>query len=212
MSLVAPSREQVDLVEESSIDRAIRELRPEVVINAAAYTAVDRAERDHAAAYAVNAEGPRALAGCLRTAEATRLIQISTDFVFDGTKTSPYLPQDEPRPLGVYGASKLEGELAVLELMPDRCLVVRTSWLYSAHRSNFVRTMLRLIDERDDVGVVSDQVGSPTWAQGLAQAIWHWVEMPEAVGIRHWTDAGEASWYDLAMAIRQEAVDLGIIP
>jgi dTDP-4-dehydrorhamnose reductase len=207
--LVALPSAELDITDAVQIDRALAGHEPNVVINAAAYTAVDKAESDRARAQAVNAHGPALLAKAA-AARGIRLIHVSTDFVFDGSKPSPYLPGDTPNPLGVYGATKLDGERAVLEMAPDS-LVVRSAWVYSAHGNNFVRTMLRLMSERDSLGVVADQVGTPTWAKGLAQALWHAVDMPLVQGIHHWTDAGVASWYDFAVAIQEEALGLGLL-
>lgn len=210
VSLATPPRDELDLEDEASIGRQLDDVRPDVVINAAAYTAVDQAESESDAAFAVNAQGPQWIAERLQEGRA-RLIHISTDFVFDGTKASPYLPEDLPKPLGIYGASKLAGERAVLELLPYRALVVRTSWLYSAYRTNFVKSMLLLLGKREEVRVVSDQTGSPTWAVHLATAIWRWALRPTAVGVRHWTDMGVASWYDLAVAVAEEGSALGLL-
>lgn len=140
-----------------------------------------------------------------------RMIQASTDFVFDGEQSLPYLPEDATHPLGVYGESKLAGEKAVLEALPGDSLVVRTSWLYSSHGRNFVKTMLTLLAERPEVNVVVNQVGSPTWARNLAEAIWKWAALPAASGLRHFCDAGVASWYDFAVAIREQASELGVL-
>jgi dTDP-4-dehydrorhamnose reductase len=209
--LSIPARHELDLTSERSLANGLDALAPDLVINAAAFTAVDRAEAEPEAAFAVNAEGPRRLARQL-AAGGCRLIQLSTDFVFDGSSPAPYRPDDPPAPLNVYGASKLAGERAVLEQLGERALVVRTSWLYSAHRSNFVRTMLRALGERDEVRVVTDQVGSPTWAANLAAAIWRWaLQGAPSCGRRHWADAGVASWYDFAVAICDDAVAAGLL-
>jgi len=130
--------------------------------------------------------------------------------VFDGASGRPYAPDDRPAPLGVYGRTKLAGERAALGLA-DRAVVVRTAWVYSRHGQNFVRRMLGLMRERDEVRVVSDQVGTPTWAHSLADAIWTAVARPALHGVLHWTDAGVASWYDFAVAIQEEAVALGLL-
>jgi len=184
--------------------------RPDIVINAAAYTAVDRAETDAGRAYAVNADGPGNLAAAVRECGAF-LVHVSTDFVFDGRKSSPYHVDDTPCPTGVYGASKLEGERRIAALLPaERHAVVRTAWVYSCHGRNFVKTMLRLMAERQSLGVVADQIGTPTWAKGLALAVWQ-VALERLNGTHHWTDAGVASWYDFAVAIMEEARDVGLL-
>ena len=182
---------------------------PDLVINAAAYTAVDGAETKPDLAVAVNAEGPGLLARAAAGAGA-RLIHVSTDFVFDGSAQQAYGPRDETRPLGVYGHSKLAGECRVREVLPHST-VVRTSWLYSAHGANFVKTMLKLMAERDALRVVDDQVGAPTWAYGLAQALWGFAGNDSAHGIYHWTDAGSCSWYEFACAIQQLGLELGLL-
>jgi dTDP-4-dehydrorhamnose reductase len=180
------------------------------VVNAAAYTAVDAAETEVGAARAVNSEGARHLARAC-AGRGIRVLQVSTDFVFDGESTHPYTPDDATHPLGEYGRSKLAGEQAVLETSPDS-LVMRTGWLYSCFGGNFVKTMLRLMAERDELSVVSDQVGTPTWARGLADAIWAAIARPQLCGVYHWSDAGVCSWYDFAVAIQEEALAIGLIP
>ena len=140
------------------------------------------------------------------------MIQLSTDYVFDGSSGRPYGPDDEPRPLSVYGStSKKAGEDAVIEVLGDRAIVVRTAWLYSRHGKNFVKTVLRLLGEKEELDIVADEVGTPTWAHGLAEAIWQMAALESLHGIQHWTDAGVASWYDFAVAIRDEATEQGLI-
>lgn len=188
----------------------LRSLRPAVVVNAAAYTAVDKAESDPDAASRGNADGPGFLAeGCREV--GARLVHVSTDFVFDGATSRPYRPDDPPAPLGVYGATKLEGERRVLRELPHASLIVRTAWVYSSHGRNFVLTMIRLMRERGTVRVVSDQVGTPTSARDLAIALWDLIRL-EATGVHHWTDAGVASWYDLAEAVRRLGQTRGLVP
>jgi dTDP-4-dehydrorhamnose reductase len=182
---------------------------PQLVINAAAYTAVDKAESQPEAAHRGNAVGPGTLAqGCAR--QGVRLIHISTDFVFDGTASQPYLPEAPTAPLGEYGRSKRAGELAVQSAQPE-ALILRTGWVYSSFGSNFVKTMLRLMGERNELAVVTDQVGTPTWAHGLAAAVWAAAARPQLHGIYHWSDAGVCSWYDFAVAIYEEARALGLL-
>jgi len=184
--------------------------RPGLVINSAAYTAVDAAESDAERAAAVNAQGAANVAQAARDYGA-RVIHLSSDFVFDGRQGRPYAPDDEPHPLGVYGRTKLEGERAVARLGEGASVIIRSAWVYSAHRKNFVLTMLGLMREKEAVSVVSDQVGTPTWARGLAEAIWATAERPEMRGVYHWTDAGVASWYDFAVAIQEEALTAGLL-
>lgn len=209
--VVACDAAALDVTRPEAIEEVVRRERPRLIVNAAAYTGVDAAERESERAEAVNAVGAAHMAEAAKLAGA-RLIHVSTDYVFDGAQARPYTPADRPRPLGVYGRTKLAGEREVMRISGGSALVVRTSWLYSSHGRNFVLTMLRLMRERDSLGVVSDQVGSPTWARGLAQAIWAAAEAPELEGIHHWADAGVASWYDFAAAIQDEALALGLLP
>jgi dTDP-4-dehydrorhamnose reductase len=198
----------LDVTRSEMVKSVIDRERPSTVIHAAAYTDVDRAEREVDRAEAVNAVGAANVATAA-SAVGARMIYLSTDFVFDGAKGSPYLPDDIARPLGVYGRTKLTGERAVLKHRGG--LVVRTAWVYSANGRNFVRTMLTQMSTQDSVNVVSDQVGSPTWARPLAHALWHAAEQSGLTGIMHWTDAGVASWYDFAVAIQEEALAAGLL-
>jgi len=208
--VVAMNSSQLDICITDAVHKEVASLGAEVVINAAAYTAVDRAEQEKERAYAVNAVGPANIAAAVQNVGA-RFIHVSTDFVFDGHRSSPYRPEDPPAPLGVYGESKLAGEKRILATLPkDRALIIRTAWVYSRYGGNFVLTMLRLMRERDRIGVVADQVGTPTWANGLAHVIWTALDKG-LQGIHHWTDAGVASWYDFAVAIQEEALALGLL-
>jgi dTDP-4-dehydrorhamnose reductase len=203
-------REELDIVDAGQIESVLRELRPQIIINAAAYTAVDQAEKQPEQALAVNALGPENLARAA-IAMDLRLIHISSDFVFSGLKSSPYLPCDTAEPLSVYGASKLEGENAVLRIAANRALIVRTSWVYSAHGRNFVKTMLDRFANCSTVQVVADQIGSPTWARELAEVLWEMAANTDLRGVYHWTDAGVGSWYDLAVAVLEYATVLGLV-
>ena len=169
-------------------------------INCAAYTAVDLAEEQSSLAYAVNAEGPKNLAEVCQKFQTT-LIHISTDFVFDGQKRTPYLETDAPNPLGVYGASKLQGEHYIQEVMEDY-FIIRTSWLYSEYGNNFMKTMLKLSETREEINVVSDQIGSPTYAGDLAEVLIKIVlSSSKAYGLYHFSNFGAISWYDFAVEI-----------
>ncbi len=209
MTVEARTSAQLDITDLEEVSAIVGQLRPDVIINAAAYTAVDRAEEEREHAFAVNARGPahlaQAAAGC-----GARLIQVSTDYVFDGNSARPYRPLDPCHPLGSYGAGKRSGEEAVMAAA-GRWVIVRTSWLYAEAGNNFVRTMLRLMRERDALAVVADQIGSPTWARTLAQALWGVVAAPTLHGLYHWADLGVASWYDFAVAIQEEAVACGLL-
>ncbi len=205
---VAVDVDQLDVTDDDAIDAMLDRERPCAIINAAAYTAVDRAEQDADLAAAINTTAPALLARAA-AARGCKLIQISTDFVFDGLSGRPYQPDDAASPQSVYGRTKLEGERVVSAANPQS-LILRTAWLYSAHGNNFVKTMLRLMNERDRLSVVADQIGTPTWARGLAQAIWIALQR-DLHGIHHWTDAGVASWYDFAVAIAEEGLALGLL-
>ena len=206
--VVAPARAVCDLTNADHINHWFKEIRPDIVFNAAAYTAVDAAENDEANARLLNATSVGRLAQAARQYEAL-LVHVSTDFVFDGETSKPYAPDDEPNPLNAYGRTKREGEVAVLQPGGD-ALIVRTAWVYFERGKNFVNTMLRIMRERDEVRVVSDQIGAPTYARNLARALWLLAEKP-ASGLYHFTDNGVASWYDFAVAIREEATAAGII-
>jgi dTDP-4-dehydrorhamnose reductase len=207
--LVALNHDDLDVTDGDVVSKTIETLHPVLVINAAGYTAVDKAEEERDLAFAVNSEGARHLARAARGSEA-RMIHVSTDFVFDGEQGRPYRPDDEPNPLGTYGASKLEGERAATRELGDALLILRTAWVYSEHGHNFVKTMLRLMRERDTLRVVADQAGTPTWGNGLAQALWGAAHLG-LTGVHHWTDAGVASWYDFAVAIQEEASAMGLL-
>jgi dTDP-4-dehydrorhamnose reductase len=165
---------------------------------------VDLAEHHPAQAIAVNSTAVGVVAAAASRA-GSRLLHLSTDFVFDGRANRAYLPADQPNPLSVYGTSKLEGERHVLT-GPAGGLVLRTAWVYAAAGRNFVLTMLRLMREREQVSVVCDQIGAPTWAGGIGAAIWSLIETSAPGGVYHWTDLGVASWYDFAVAIQDEAL------
>ena len=210
IEITALHRVELDIADQAAVMSVIKELQPDLVINAAAYTAVDKAEEEVDRAYKVNVDGAANIARAVEDCSA-RLIHISTDFVFDGTGTKPYLPGDEPKPSGVYGTSKLQGERAVMAETSGRAVILRTAWVYSVHGSNFVQTMLRLMAEREELGVVDDQVGTPTWAKELAKTIWLIAGKTDMQGTYHWTDDGKASWYDFALAIQEEAYGLGLL-
>lgn len=209
IELLALASQELDIREPGGVAARVGTFLPQVVINAAAYAAVERAESEQEAAFAVNGQGAANLAQAARTVGAYCL-QVSTDFVFDGEQSRPYLPTDRTNPLGVYGASKLAGEQLALAAYPEGLAVVRTAWLYSAFGNNFVTTMLRLMAERETIGVVADQVGTPTWGRGLAEALWQMCCV-QPKGIWHWTDAGVASWYDFAVAIQEEGLACGLL-
>ena len=202
--LIATDYEELDISKRKTVRDQVAEINPACLINAAAYTDVDEAESNPETAYAVNKDGAVFLAQAASKVGA-RFIQISTDYVFNGRKATPYLPDDETDPVNVYGSSKLAGETGVRDALDDQCVILRTAWVYGASGKNFVNTMLKLIPERNPLRVVADQIGTPTWTGTLSRVIWRAVERPELAGIYHYTDAGVASWYDFAVAIAEEA-------
>jgi dTDP-4-dehydrorhamnose reductase len=208
---IACTHADLDIGGGDAVRDCIGRHRPSVIINAAAYTAVDKAESEAALAQRINAQGPGHLAAAAKT-HGAHLIHISTDFVFDGAASTPYRPESATNPLGVYGRTKREGELAVLDALPERSVVVRTAWVYAAAGANFVRTMLRVMRANGVARVVADQVGTPTAARSLAEVLWRIAGNAEIHGIHHWTDAGVASWYDFAVAIAEEGTQLGLLP
>jgi dTDP-4-dehydrorhamnose reductase len=205
-TLVAPPEAEFDICNAGQVAALVADARPDLVINAAAWTAVDKAEAEEDAALAVNATAVGHLAAAAAAAGA-RFVQISTDYVFDGQACRPYTPDTMPAPASAYGRTKLAGEIAAQRLHPAP-LIIRTAWVYAAVGNNFVHTMLRLMDSRDELRVVGDQIGTPTHALSLARAIW---ALQGHSGIFHWTDAGIASWHDFAVAIQDEALALGLL-
>jgi dTDP-4-dehydrorhamnose reductase len=202
---------QLDIGDPNAVRSAVERFSPGVLINAAAYTAVDRAESEPEVAMAINATAAHHLAEAMRGIAGGRLIQISTDYVFDGGGTEAHRPEDPTGPISVYGRSKLSGEQQVQEVLGDRAIVLRTAWVYAAEGKNFLLTMLRLMQERGAVRVVSDQHGSPTAAASVARALWQIVENLEIRGVLHWTDKGTTSWYQFARAIAEDANKLGVL-
>lgn len=203
-------RQQLDISDAAAVTACICAHQPQIIINAAAYTAVDRAESEPDLAQAINTLGPGHLARAASTLGA-KLLHISTDFVFSGSQGQPYRPRDAVAPVNVYGASKAAGEQAIRETLGEDALILRTSWVYAPWGQNFLQTMLRLMETRPRLRVVCDQVGSPTSALGLADALWRATARRDFQGTQHWTDAGVASWYDFAVAIQEEALALGLL-
>jgi dTDP-4-dehydrorhamnose reductase len=204
-AITAVDREALDITDAAAVQAFVAEHAPDVIFNAAAYTAVDRAESDEAAAEAVNATAVGHLSEAAASVGA-RLVHVSTDFVFDGLLGVPYHPDERPAPVSVYGRTKRAGEWQA----GGNALIVRTSWVYAPTGGNFVRTMLRLMAERDEVRVVADQVGTPTYAPDLAAALWA-LAAQDHNGIYHYSDSGVASWYDFAVAIQEEALAIGLL-
>ena len=210
--VVCLGRNDVDIASSSSLTAILITYKAEAVINASAYTAVDQAESDIENAYALNALSVGNIAQACKSLSIP-LIHISTDFVFHGDKGSPYLSSDDTNPLGVYGASKAEGEKLITEIYPENSAIIRTSWVYSTHGNNFVKTMLKLMSSKPELGVISDQIGSPTYAKGLAEACI--LSLTNTVnklkGIHHYTDTGVASWFDFAVAIQNIGLEFGLL-
>ncbi len=207
--VIAKARSELDIADAAAVSAAMAAAKPDWVVNGAAYTAVDLAEDEPARAATIN----DAAVGILAEAAArsrSRLLHLSTDFVFDGSSNRAYLPGDTPHPLSVYGSTKLAGETRALE-SGAAAIVLRTAWVYAAAGKNFVLTMLKLMRERDQVKVVSDQIGAPTWAAGLGMVIRDLLEVQAPAGLYHWTDLGVASWYDFAVAIQDEALARGLL-
>ena len=221
--VIGVGRQTLDLTSSDRIRQTIAEIKPDLIVNAAAYTAVDKAETESELAHLINGVAPTIMA-----AEQARndgaLIHISTDYVFDGSKNTPYTEEDAPNPLGIYGKSKLAGEEGIQKTSQDiqsmpfelRYVILRTAWVYGTYgKTNFVKTMLRLGADREEIRVVADQVGTPTWAYDIANAIailgQQLTNEPATnpSGIYNFTNSGVASWYDFAIAIFEEAQQLG---
>ena len=206
------SRQDIDLTCLDSLHTKITALNPDVIINAAAYTAVDKAESEPELAYAINRDAPKQMANAAKSCGAA-LVHISTDYVFDGLKGLPYHEDDVPNPSSVYGASKLAGEEAIREV-DGKYAILRTAWVYGAlGKGNFVKTILRLAKEREVLKIVEDQVGTPTWSRDIAQTISCLIPHlndEQAYGVFHFTNSGVASWYDLAIAVVEEVTQLGV--
>ncbi|WDA41861.1 dTDP-4-dehydrorhamnose reductase [Erythrobacter sp. BLCC-B19] len=197
--------EDVDLTDSAMLTARLVVEAPDVIINAAAYTAVDKAESDEDTARAINSAAVATMVEAM-AASGGRVVHVSTDYVFDGASAQPYTPLAERNPQSAYGRTKAEGE----DHLRACDLLVRTAWVYEAGGANFVRTMIRLMNEREELGVVADQVGSPTWATGLARTIWALVEKG-ATGTFHHSDDGATSWHEFAVAIAEEAYALGLV-
>jgi dTDP-4-dehydrorhamnose reductase len=212
---IALDRTRLDLTDTASIRRVVRDARPDLIVNAAAYTAVDRAEAEPEIAHAVNARAPEVLAEEAHRIGAL-LVHFSTDYVFDGSASEPYREDAPVNPINVYGASKLAGERAVTAAAP-RALVLRTSWIYGMHGHNFLLTMRRLARERDEIRVVDDQHGTPNWSRSLASATVAILDRSRAelyrgAGIYHLCSAGQTTWCGFARALLADLPDVRVIP
>lgn len=207
-TLEAPLRVALDITDFDSLRTYIKNSKAEIIINASAYTQVDKAEEERQLALEVNGGGPRNLALCCEEFNI-KLVHVSTDYVFDGEGNVPYKETDKTNPLGFYGVTKHKGEIFIEEILKDNYLIVRTSWLYGPQGNNFVKTIIRLASEREELNIVGDQFGSPTYTVNLARAIVNLINK-NAQGIFHYSDSGEVSWFDFAQAIAQEMNDNGM--
>jgi dTDP-4-dehydrorhamnose reductase len=206
--IIRLTRSQLDITKAYDVADSFARFKPDWVVNAAAFTAVDGAEDEPAHAIAVNDSAVAILAENAKRV-GSKLLHLSTDFVFDGKSARAYLPGDGANPINVYGVTKLAGEQHVLASRTG--IVLRTSWVYASAGKNFVLTMLKLMSERERINVVCDQIGTPTWAASVAAAAWGLIEVAAEGGIYHWTDLGVASWYDFAIAIHDEALERGLL-
>lgn len=202
VELYSYTKAELDITNQGVVNEVVKKIRPNVIINAAAYTKVDLAESNEELAFAVNAWGQRNLSVAAESLD-TKICYISTDYVFDGNGKEPYKEYDNTCPLGVYGKSKHAGE-ELTKSLSSKYFIVRTAWVYGEHGNNFVHTMLRLAQERDKLGVVNDQFGSPTYTVDLAEFIIELIQT-EKYGIYHATNSGSCSWYEFAKAIFEEA-------
>jgi len=200
---------EFDITNKDQASRKLTAIKPDIVINCAAFTQVDACETQGELAFRVNGEGVGHLASIAKKLDAV-LIHISTDFVFSGNKTTPYVEEDAVAPLSVYGQSKLQGEQAILDIGLKKYYIIRTSWLYGPSGDNFVETIIRLAKERQELGIVADQTGTPTYTADLAGAIWHLVELrekdatPAPFGLYHYSNEGTCTWYEFASAIVEQ--------
>jgi len=208
--ILTAGRADIDITNYLELNNFVEAYQPSVIINSSAYTAVDKAESDIEAAYAINHIAVENLAKIAKMNSA-KLVHVSTDFVFNGESTAPYGVNDTTSPMSIYGASKRAGEQAIIDTYPENSTIVRTSWLYSTFGNNFVKTMLKLMEEKEELGIVNDQVGSPTSAKGLAKFIWTLIEKPKVDLIYHWCDSGSASWFEFALAIQEEGFKHGLL-
>ena len=204
------SDQEIDITNVDELQKFAQSKPITWIVNCAAYTAVDKAEDEPELAFKINAEGPENIAEIAKQ-KGAKLIHISTDYVFDGTKKDAYTETDTPNPLGVYGKSKLQGEINIQRTLKEY-FILRTAWLYGKHGNNFIYTMLRLFKERDEIRVVGDQFGAPTYAPDLAQAIIKIIQInSETYGIYHFTSEGKTTWYDFACQIYNTSKQQGIL-
>lgn len=213
LELVGFDRTALDITDYAQVKHTLEQEQPQVLINTAAYTAVDKAEQEVEQAYAINRDGPANLAKACKTLNIP-LIHISTDYVFDGNKQTPYLETDTPNPTGVYGKSKLAGELAIADVL-EQHYIVRVAWVFGAHGNNFVKTMLRLGQERAELSVVDDQKGAPTWAKDIADVLLTLAKQTQTQAINwgtyHFAGAQQTTWCGFAQHVFAKAFDLNML-
>ena len=217
VQILNPSRTELNLESREECEEYIYKIKPDWIINTAAYTDVDKAETDQEKAFAINFQAPKTFAKVLKKTGG-KILHLSTDYVFDGEQSYPYSPSQTINPLNVYGASKFMGEKSIIDLLGEtnQCFILRTSWLIGPYRKNFALTMLRLHNEKDELRVIYDRTGSPTSTLSLANVCWRIILsqcMQENImpKIMHWTDSGIASWFDIAMAVGEIGYQLGLI-
>ena len=209
-ALISADVKEMDLTKKNSISEFLETHVPSLIINCGAYTSVDAAEAEVEVATKIN-DVAVAYITEWASKNSCRVIHISTDFVFDGEKKGPYLPADEPNPLGVYGQTKLAGESHLLKYLPSHGVVLRTSWLYSEFGHNFVKTMIELMKRKKELGVVEDQMGSPTSAHSLVRLLFRLIECDTCGGVIHWCDGATMSWYEFALEIQRQALKCGLL-
>ena len=211
MQVFYSGRSDVDLSDQKKLEVYLHALKPQIVLNASAYTSVDGAETEVDLAYAINSEAPATMAKYVRS-ENAKILHISTDYVFDGYKKTAYLPDDQKDPKSEYGKSKLAGETALLKYAPKNSMIIRTSWLFSEYGSNFVKTMIDLMSKRAEISVVFDQKGSPTYARSLAEVVWLILAGNRfKPGTYHWTNSGRTTWFEFANRIKKLGARKGLI-
>ena len=208
--LLTADIQEMDLTKEKSISDFLQSNIPSLIVNCGAYTSVDTAETEVEAARKIN-DGAVSCIARWASENNCRMIHISTDFVFDGRKREPYSPFDETNPLGIYGETKLAGESHLLKLLPKDGVVLRASWLYSEHGHNFVKTMIELMNRKSELGVVNDQIGSPTSTHSLVRVLLSLIEHCTINGVLHWCDGAAISWYDFAIEIQRQAYKHGLL-
>ncbi len=214
VTLLAVDREELDITDQDAVATTVKEFKPTIIINAAAHTAVDRAEQEVELSYAINRDGPKFLAEAAQEVGAA-VLHISTDYVFEGNKNGEYTETDITNPQGVYGASKLAGEIAVAEAC-DKHIILRTAWVFGEYGNNFVKTMLRLAQNRDELSIVGDQFGGPTYAGDIAGAL---IQIAERItkdevveyGVYHYSGLPHVSWYEFSHAIFDRALEFDVV-